>query len=69
MAHLSHHWRSSLREYVVPTLLALGLIICLPLLGILAMMVRSAVVVVIAAVVAVCGIVGLWRVSAPAVRQ
>lgn len=69
MAILKHHPSSYVGEYVAPALVAIGLVICLPLLGILLMLVRGPLLVVGAAVVAIFGAVALWRGSAPALRS
>ncbi len=68
MAYLSHQPKSSIREYAATGALAAAFVICLPLLGFVAFLLRGPVLLAVAGVLAAALLAGLWHLSAPGLR-
>lgn len=68
MAYLNHQSKSSLREYAATGVLSLAFVICLPVLGLAAFVLRGPVMLGVVGVIAAALIAGLWQVWAPGLR-
>ncbi|MCC6676921.1 MAG: hypothetical protein IT436_07245 [Phycisphaerales bacterium] len=65
MAHLNPRLSSALREYTAMTALGIVLVICLPVLGILALMFRGALLALVGLAIAAVIAVGIWHLVSP----
>lgn len=65
MAHLGTPQNKLIREYVAPTALGLALVVCMPLLGIAAVMMRGTLIAAFAVCVAIGVTVAAWHMIEP----
>lgn len=65
MAHLGASQNKMIREYVAPTALGLGLVICMPVLGIAAILMRGTLIAAFAVCVAVGVTIAAWHMIEP----
>jgi hypothetical protein len=55
---------AALRDYAAPTAFGIAFVICMPLLGIVALVARGAVLALLAAAIVIAATIGLWRMIA-----